>query len=328
MKRSLNRLVPLVPGMIMLAGCAGAPNTQTTEAAKAQPVASTPAAAAPAATPAPVVAAKAPEQAAAPAKVDHYTVVKGDTLSKIAAKSEVYGDKTLWPLLYQSNFAQIKPGGLIFPGQVLTVGRTYSEAEIKALKAKGHAHAQPMLHVVPSKPVAKAAVSTAATPAKATAAVTEAKTAAGAAEAKSKTGAAEVKPEEKAAAVAPAQAQPAEPAQAVAPVVKPRPEVAPGAATLEAARRAFEAGDIEWTLHYYNAYLDGHQNDANAWGELGNVYNSQGMMQESAQSYYNAANLLIDQGKTARALDLIPAIQAGSPELADSIYWRLTSVNQ
>ncbi len=104
--------------------------------------------------------------------------------------------------------------------------------------------------------------------------------------------------------------------------------MAAGAATLEAARRAFQAGDIEWTLHYYNAYLDGHQNDANAWGELGNVYTSQGMLQESAESYYNAANLLIDQGKTARALDLIPAIRAGNPELADSIYWRLTSVNQ
>jgi hypothetical protein len=327
MKTSFNRLLPLVPGMIILAGCAGSPSTQATDASKAPPAANAvPAAAAPAAAPAPVAVAKAPEQAAAPAKIDHYTVVKGDTLSKIAAKSEVYGDKTLWPLLYQSNFAQIKPGGLIYPGQVLTVGRAYSEAEIKTLKAKGHAHAQPMLHVVPSKPVAKAAVGTAASPAKAPAPAVEAKVTAPAVETKVTAPAAEAKPEEKAAAVAPA--QPTAPAQAVAPIVKPRPEVAPGAATLEAARRAFEAGDIEWTLHYYNAYLDGHQNDANAWGELGNVYNSQGMMQESAQSYYNAANLLIDQGKTARALDLIPAIQAGSPELADSIYWRLTSVNQ
>jgi tetratricopeptide (TPR) repeat protein len=175
-----------------------------------------------------------------------------------------------------------------------------------------------MLHPVASKPIAKAASSAPAASVSAAAAKPEEKAAATA-------------PAQAAApaqATAPAQAETAVPAQPVAPIVKPRPELAPGASYLEAARRAFEAGDIEWTMHYYNTYLDSHPNDANAWGELGNVYNSQGMELESAQSYYNAANLLIDQGKTAHALDLLPAIQAGSQDLANSIYWRLTSVNQ
>lgn len=52
----------------------------------------------------------------------------------------------------------------------------------------------------------------------------------------------------------------------------------------DAARNAFEAGNIPCSLNYAS-YPDSHQNDANAWGELGNVYDSQGMMLESAQSY-------------------------------------------
>jgi len=320
MKTSLNRLLPMASGMIALVGCAAAPTSHATAVDSGAPAATAPAVkahepvAAPAATPA-VAPAVAPavEAKAAPAlaKVDRYTVVKGDTLAKIAARPEVYGDASLWPLLYQSNFTQVRPGGLIFPGQVLTVNRTCSHADAKALKTKARSLAQhqPMLRVVPSKPVAKTASADAA--------------------------ASTAKAEEKPAAATPAAAeQAAAPAQTATaatvatPGVKTKAKLASSAAYLDAARRAFEAGDITWTLYYYNAYLDKHPKDANAWGELGNVYISQGMMLESAQCYYNAANLLIDQGKTARALAVLPAIQAGSQELADSVYWRLTSVNQ
>jgi len=307
MKTSLNRLLPMASGMIALVGCAAAPTSHATAVDSGAPAATAPAVkahepvAAPAATPAvaPAVEAKA---APALAKVDRYTVVKGDTLAKIAARPEVYGDASLWPLLYQSNFTQVRPGGLIFPGQVLTVNRTCSHADAKALKTKARSLAQhqPMLRVVPSKPVAKTASADAA--------------------------ASTAKAEEKPAAATPAQTATA--ATVATPGVKTKAKLASSAAYLDAARRAFEAGDITWTLYYYNAYLDKHPKDANAWGELGNVYISQGMMLESAQCYYNAANLLIDQGKTARALEVLPAIQAGSQELADSVYWRLTSVNQ
>jgi tetratricopeptide (TPR) repeat protein len=257
--------------MIMLAGCAGAPSTQDTNAGQPQ-VAPSPHVAVAASAPTPVEKASAP--AVAPARVDHYTVVKGDTLGKIAARPEVYGDIDLWPLLYRSNASQIRPGGLIYPGQVLNIDRTYSAADIERLKAHRHARSRNPRHWNPP-------------------------------------GQAGANPP------CPRAAQPA------APTATPKSDDASGTAYLDAARRAFEAGDIEWTLHYYNIYLKNHKNDADAWGELGNVYFSQGMMSESARSYYNSANILIDQGETSRAEELLPAIQDGNPELANSIYKRL-----
>ena len=46
-----------------------------------------------------------------------YTVVKGDSLSKIAKR--VYGKASLWPKIYEANRDNIKDPDLIYPGQVL-----------------------------------------------------------------------------------------------------------------------------------------------------------------------------------------------------------------
>ena len=48
-----------------------------------------------------------------------YTVVSGDTLSKIAKRE--YGDATKWQAIYQANRDKIKNPDLIYPGQVLTL---------------------------------------------------------------------------------------------------------------------------------------------------------------------------------------------------------------
>lgn len=48
-----------------------------------------------------------------------YTVVKGDSLSKIAKR--VLGDASLWPRIYEANRSIIKDPDLIHPGQVLTI---------------------------------------------------------------------------------------------------------------------------------------------------------------------------------------------------------------
>jgi nucleoid-associated protein YgaU len=54
-------------------------------------------------------------------KEDHtmqsYTVVKGDSLSKIA--QHVYGKASLWEKIYEANRDHIKDPDLIYPGQVL-----------------------------------------------------------------------------------------------------------------------------------------------------------------------------------------------------------------
>lgn len=48
-----------------------------------------------------------------------YTVVKGDSLSKIA--KNVYGKASLWRKIFEANQDQIKDPDLIFPGQVLRI---------------------------------------------------------------------------------------------------------------------------------------------------------------------------------------------------------------
>jgi nucleoid-associated protein YgaU len=48
-----------------------------------------------------------------------YTVVKGDSLSKIA--KELLGDAKKWRVLFEANKDQIKNPDLIYPGQVLKI---------------------------------------------------------------------------------------------------------------------------------------------------------------------------------------------------------------
>jgi len=48
-----------------------------------------------------------------------YTVVKGDSLSKIAKR--VYGKASLWRKIYEANRDHIKDPDMIFPGQLLRI---------------------------------------------------------------------------------------------------------------------------------------------------------------------------------------------------------------
>ena len=54
-----------------------------------------------------------------PTSSSTYTVVKGDSLSKIAKR--LWGDASLWPQLYEANRTTIKDPDLIHPGQVLNI---------------------------------------------------------------------------------------------------------------------------------------------------------------------------------------------------------------
>jgi len=54
---------------------------------------------------------------------DMYTVVSGDCLWCISAKSQIYGDPYKWPLIYRINIAQIGDADLIYPGQEFEIDR-------------------------------------------------------------------------------------------------------------------------------------------------------------------------------------------------------------
>jgi nucleoid-associated protein YgaU len=55
-----------------------------------------------------------------------YTVVAGDSLSKIA--KHFYGDANQWQKIFQANGDKIKNPDLIHPGQVLTIPAAPSSA--------------------------------------------------------------------------------------------------------------------------------------------------------------------------------------------------------
>lgn len=55
----------------------------------------------------------------APSEGKVYTIVKGDTLSKIA--KEEYGDAKLWRKIYDHNKDIIKDPDKIFPGQTISL---------------------------------------------------------------------------------------------------------------------------------------------------------------------------------------------------------------
>lgn len=59
----------------------------------------------------------APATPAAPART--YTVVAGDSLSKIAKRE--YGDGSKWRAIFEANRDKIKNPDLIHPGQVLDI---------------------------------------------------------------------------------------------------------------------------------------------------------------------------------------------------------------
>lgn len=63
-----------------------------------------------------------------------YTVRRGETLPQIAARTEIYNESSLWPLIYRANRDQIRDPKQLWPGQVLKIPRHFSRDE--ALEAK------------------------------------------------------------------------------------------------------------------------------------------------------------------------------------------------
>jgi nucleoid-associated protein YgaU len=59
-----------------------------------------------------------------------HTVKRGETLPQIAALAEVYGDASLWPLLYKANRDQISNPAVLWPGQALRIPRNHDRNEL------------------------------------------------------------------------------------------------------------------------------------------------------------------------------------------------------
>lgn len=61
-----------------------------------------------------------------------YTVVKGDSLWRIAGKSDVYGNPYQWPLIYKANTDKIKHADLITPKQQFDIVKNPAQADADA----------------------------------------------------------------------------------------------------------------------------------------------------------------------------------------------------
>ncbi len=64
-----------------------------------------------------------------PALPSSYTVRRGETLPQISARTEIYNDSTLWPLIYRANRDQIRDPKRLWPGQVFVIPRNFSRDE-------------------------------------------------------------------------------------------------------------------------------------------------------------------------------------------------------
>ncbi len=78
--------------------------------------------------------AAAPKEPPPPKKLSRYKVAKGDSLPAIAARPDVYGDKLLWPLLYQGNRDQLTDPRKLYPGQELHIPRNLRPEDIEAAR--------------------------------------------------------------------------------------------------------------------------------------------------------------------------------------------------
>jgi thioredoxin-like negative regulator of GroEL len=99
-------------------------------------------------------------------------------------------------------------------------------------------------------------------------------------------------------------------------------------AELNQARDAYEKGDVAAAVNGYKAYLAKTPGNADAHGELGNIFYATGNIPEAGLAYYNAANLLIDQKQPDRADALMPLISQINPALASDLSARLAQATE
>ncbi|BCS53699.1 LysM peptidoglycan-binding domain-containing protein [Geobacter sp. SVR] len=58
-----------------------------------------------------------------------HTVRRGETLPQIAARTEIYNDSSLWPIIYRANRDQIRDPKQLWPGQTLKIPRHFTREE-------------------------------------------------------------------------------------------------------------------------------------------------------------------------------------------------------
>jgi len=91
------------------------------------------------------------------------------------------------------------------------------------------------------------------------------------------------------------------------------------AGLLEQARSAYANGDPDQAIKLYEELSELNADDPNTFGELGNVFYSQGKWQKAGVAYYDAATRLLANGQTAQVEYLYRVIQGLDHESAEKL---------
>ncbi len=94
-----------------------------------------------------------------------------------------------------------------------------------------------------------------------------------------------------------------------------------------AARVAAKEHKYGLAIGIYESYLDAHPEDADAWGELGNVQLAAGRPYEAAQNYYEASTRQIDHGQVSAVYPVLPIIVQYQPQLASILNQKMARMN-
>ena len=92
---------------------------------------------------------------------------------------------------------------------------------------------------------------------------------------------------------------------------------------LEQARQHYWGGDMHAAEQAYRRLTESHPEQAEVWGELGNLFFSRREMVQATDAYYRAIELLIEQGDTERARQLLGAMHQLDAEKAKELETRL-----
>ncbi len=92
---------------------------------------------------------------------------------------------------------------------------------------------------------------------------------------------------------------------------------------LNNARLAFQNGKADDSVRLYKELSELNPDDPNVFGEMGNVFYSQGKWKEAGLAYYQAASCLLAQGKPEQVPYLYRVIQGLDPESAEKLRSKL-----
>ena len=95
---------------------------------------------------------------------------------------------------------------------------------------------------------------------------------------------------------------------------------------LRAARLAFNHGDLKGSVDQYNLLIELENDEADFYGELGNVYYAMGYWENAGVAYYEAATRLIEQRKLYQVHYLQRVIHGLDAERAEKLASQLASL--